>query len=321
MKTITVRVLFTGFVVAAGLVPLTGFAQSRSAGLGATNLDGLKPFTDCLERVKGHREQLIAARLDAKLAVSTALNAQERAAWQRDISALRAVTPQQPNFVPPDAKDAVHYLSGLTDAEQVSINSMTSRHSQEINLECEQKYGGMTRYSPGSDQSGQRRFEDQLRADMVTATDIATIAVTALPSPFPKSQEQVAAEQRAVREAQRAEQNRVAQLAIEGAVARSAARSADCQQEVKGLQMTIQADYMQRALDAAQGLSAQQRSEFEADIRATREAAASGLQMAVPIDPSNPMRAMMRLTPEQQVAAATEYGQKMAQQFTACQTR
>ena len=223
--------------------------------------------------------------------------------------------------MPPDAKDAVHYLLGLTDAEQVSINSMTSRHSQEINLECEQKYGGVLRYSPTSDQSGQRRFEDQLRADMVTATDIATIAVTALPSPFPKSQEQVAAEQRAVREAQRAEQSRVTQLAIEGAMARPVARSADCQQDVKSLPLTIQAEYMQRNLDAAQGLSAQQRSEFEADIRATREAAASGLQMAVPIDPANPMRAMMRLTPEQQTAAATEYGQKMAQQMAACQSR
>jgi hypothetical protein len=317
MKTTIARSLFQGLIVVASLAPLTGFAQSRSADLGATNLNGLKPFTDCLEQVKGHREQLIAARLDAKLAVSTALNAAERAAWQRDIVALRAVTPQQPNFAPPDAKDPQHYLLGLTDAEQVSINSMTSRHSQEINLECEQKYGGVLRYSPTSDQSGQRRFEDQLRADMVTAIDIATIAVTALPSPFPKSQEQVAAEQRAVREAQRAEQGRVAQLAIEGAVA----RSAGCQQEVKGLQMTIQADYMQKNLDAAQGLSAQARSEFEADIRATREAAAAGLPMAAPIDPQNPMRAMMRLTPEQQMAAASEYGQKMVQQMTACQGR
>ncbi len=299
-------------------MPLTGFAQSLSSSLGAGQLDGLEPFAECLERVKGHREQLIATRLDAKLAISTALNAEERAAWQRDIAALRAVTPQQPNFVPPDAKDEVHYLLGLTDAEQVSINSMTSRFSQEINLECEQKYGGMTRYSPTSDQSGQKAYEEQLRADMATPIEIATIAVTALPSPFPKSKEQIAAEERAIREAQRAEQDRITQLAMEGAMARSVAKSADCQQDVKSLPLTIQAEYMQRNLDAAQGLSAQERSEFEADIRATREAAASGMQMAVPIDPQNPFRAMMRLTPEQQAAAAAEYGQKVAQQMTAC---
>jgi hypothetical protein len=313
MSTTAIRSALSGLALALCLSPAVTFAQSRSAGLGATNLNGLKPFTDCLEKVKGHREH----RLAAKLAVSTALPADARAVWQRDIDALRAVTPQKPNYVPPDAKDELHYLLGLTDPEQQSINSMTSRFSQETNLECEQKYGGMTRYSPGSDQSGQRRFEDSLRADMVAVIDIATIAVTALPSPFPKTQAQIAEEQRAARAAQRAQTDRVFQMAAEGAIARTAA----CQQEVKGLQLTIQADYMQRNLDAAQGLSAKDRSEFEADIQATRSAAAAGLPMAPPLDPQNPMRGMNRLTPEQQMAAAGEYGQKMVQYLTACQTR
>ena len=99
------------------------------------------------------------------------------------------------------------------------------------------------------------------------------------------------------------------------------ARTAACQQEVKGLQLTIVADYMQRNLDAAKGLSAKDRGEFEADIRATRSAAAAGLPMAPPLDPANPMRGINRLTPEQQMAAASEYGQKMVQQLTACQMR
>jgi hypothetical protein len=311
MKTNLARSLLQGCAVVVSLAPLVAFAQ------GATQLNGLKPFTDCLERVKGHQEHLTADRLDAKLAVSTALTAEERAVWQRDIAALRAVTPQQPTFKAPDAKDPQHYLLGLTDGEQVSINSMTSRFSQETNLECEKKYGGMTRYSPGSDQSGQRRFEADLQANMVTPIDIATIAVTALPSPFPKSAEQVAAERQAVRATQRAEQNRVTQLAMEGVMARSVV----CQQEVKGLRLTLMADYMQRNLDTAQGLSAKDRAEFETDIRSTREAAAAGLDMPPPADPANPMRAMMRLTPEQQMAHATEYGQKMVQQLTACQAR
>jgi hypothetical protein len=310
-RTNIVRSCFPGLIVVAGLVPCGAFAQ------GATQLNGLKPFTDCLEKVKGHHEHLIADRLAAKLAVSAALSAEERAIWQRDIEALRAVTPQKPNFAAPDPKDPQHYLLGLTDEEQVSINSMNSRFSQETNLECEQKYGGMTRFSPGSDQSGQRRYEEQLRAQMGTSIDIATIAITALPSPFPKTAAQVAAERQAARAAQRAEQNRVTQLATEGLLARSAA----CQQEVKGLRLTLMADYMQRSLDAAQGLSAKERSEFEADIKATRDAATAGLDMPPPVDPANPMRAMMRLTPEQQMAHASEYGQKMVQQLTACQTR
>jgi hypothetical protein len=307
-----VRTCFHAVVVAAaGAVACNAFAQ------GATQLNGLKPFTDCLEKVKGHHEHLIADRLAAKLALSSALSGEERAIWQRDIDALRAVTPQQPNYKAPDPKDPQHYLLGLTDEEQMSINSMNSRFSQETNLECEQKYGGMTRFSPGSDQSGQRRYEESLRAQMGTPIDIATIAVTALPSPFPKTAAQVNAERQAARAAQRAEQTRVTQLATEGLIA----RSAQCQQETKGLRLSLMADYMQRNLDAAEGLSAQQRSEFEADIKATRDAAAAGLDMPPPVDPANPMRAMMRLTPEQQMAHATEYGQKMVQQLVACQSR
>ena len=204
MKTTIARSLSRGAIVVVSLLPLAGFAQSRSAGLGATQLDGLKPFTDCLEKVKGHHEHLIADRLVAKLAVSSALTAEERAIWQRDIDALRAVTAQKPTFTPPDPKDPQHYLLGLTDDEQVSINSMNSRFSQETNLECEQKYGGMTRFSPGSDQSASRRYEQDLRANMVTPIDIATVAFTALPSPFPKTAAQVTAERQAARAAQRA---------------------------------------------------------------------------------------------------------------------
>ncbi len=118
MKTTIARSLSRGVIVVVSLLPLAALAQSRSAGLGATQLDGLKPFTDCLEKVKGHHEHLIADRLAAKLAVSPALTAEERAVWQRDIDALRAVTPQKPTLTAPDPKDPQHYLLGLSDQEQ-----------------------------------------------------------------------------------------------------------------------------------------------------------------------------------------------------------
>ena len=76
---------------------------------------------------------------------------------------------------------------------------------------------------------------------------------------------------------------------------------------------------MQRDLDGKTGLSAQQRSEYEADIRSVREAAAAGLDMPAPVDPANPARAMMRLSTEQQMAMGTEYGQKMMAELLACQ--
>jgi len=310
----TVLASLVGSIVLAFGLPLCAHAQSLSSALGATKLDGLTNFADCTNQSQGYRERIIGERIAAKLAVSSALTAEQRAVWQADADALRAVTPQA-QFVPPNARDPQHYLLGLTDAEQQSLNSMATRYMQEINLECEKKYGGMTRYSPGSDQSGQKRYEEQLRANMVTPIDVATIAVEALPSPFPKTPEEVAAERRAAQQAQRTQQRAAAQAASAGAIAQITA----CQAQVKHLRLDIQADYMQRDLDSKTGLSAQQRSEYEADIRSVREAAAAGLDMPAAVDPANPARAMMRLSTEQQMAMGTEYGQKMMAELLACQ--
>jgi hypothetical protein len=61
------------------------------------------------------------------------------------------------------------YLFQISSVEeQQSINSMSVRYGQEVNLDCEKKHGGMLRYSPGSDQSGQKRYEDELRSKMGT---------------------------------------------------------------------------------------------------------------------------------------------------------
>jgi hypothetical protein len=146
-----------GSVVLASGVPLGGHAQSLSSALGATKLDGLKDMTDCMNVSHGYRERIIGERMEAKLAISSALTAEERAVWQADVDALKAVKPGSA-FVPPNERDPQHYLLGLTDAEQQALNSTATRYMQEINLECEKKYGGMTRYSPGSDQSGQKRY-------------------------------------------------------------------------------------------------------------------------------------------------------------------
>jgi hypothetical protein len=303
-----------GSVVLAFGAPLYGNAQSLSSALGATKLDGLKDMTDCMNVSHGYRERIIGERMAAKLAISSALNAEERAIWQADVDALKATTPQSP-FVPPKQRDPQHYLLGLTDSEQQALNSTAARYLQEVNLECEKKYGGMTRYSPGSDQSGQKRYEEQLRAKMTTAIDVATVPLEALPSPFPKTREQVAAERQAAQQAQRAQQRAAAQAASAGAIA----QITECQAKVKHLRLDLQADYMQRDLDSKTGLSAPQRSEYEADIRSVREAAAAGLDMPAPVDPANPARAMMRLGTEQQMAMGTEYGQKMMAELMACQ--
>src|SRR5512144_515255 len=114
------------------LAPQAGSAQSLSSGLGATKLDGLKNFSDCMDQVHGKRENLIGERMEAKLAVSTSLTPQERDIWAADIKALRQVSPSRP-FQAPDPSNPQHYMLGLTDQEQVSINSMYTHFTQEVN--------------------------------------------------------------------------------------------------------------------------------------------------------------------------------------------
>lgn len=150
-----------------------GLPASFAQGLGATQLGpGLQNFADCQNQVQGHREHLMADRLQAKLDKSTSLTPEDRDIWVAEIGALRQVKPSQP-YKAPDPKNPQRYFLGLTNDEQTAINSMHNRFVQENNLACEKKYGGMTRYSPGSDQSGQARYEKELKDNIRTATDIA----------------------------------------------------------------------------------------------------------------------------------------------------
>jgi hypothetical protein len=306
-------------LIASTIVAPGAFAQSLSAGLGATKLDGLTVFANCQNQSTGYREHLIADRIEAKLAQSPALTPPMRDAWFAEIKALHAVTPENGKYNAPDPKDSQRYFLGLTDKEQQAINSMAVRHSQEINLECEHKYGGMTRYSPGSDQSGQKRYEDEMRAKLnaMQVIDIATIPITALQSPFPKTPEQQAAERKAQQETRRAQQKAAASAASQGIVAKATA----CQQKLAGLRWNIMADHMQKNLDAATGLSGKDKADYQADIKSMRDAAASGAQMPAAVDPANPMRAMMRVAPQDQIAITTEFSTQYAAKMAACQSQ
>ncbi|HVS25572.1 MAG TPA: hypothetical protein VMU03_17735, partial [Gammaproteobacteria bacterium] len=286
------------FLIASALVAPSALAQS------ATQLGpGLQNFVDCKNQTTGHSEHLMADRIEAKLAVSPALTPEMRGIWQAEIKALRAVTPKS-TYVPPDPKNPQRYFLGLTDKEQEAINSMHSRVTQEKNLECEKKYGGMSRYSPGADQSAQKQYEKDLAANMTTPIDIATIPVTALPSPYPKTLEEQHAERRAQQQARMAQQHAAGAAANQAAVA----KVTGCQQKLRGLRLTIMADHMQHNLDAASGLSAKDKADYQADIKSVRDAAAAGQQMPAPVDPANPTRAMTRLTLQDQMSMATEFG-------------
>ena len=302
--------LWVSVSIAATLVAPTAFAQS------ATQLgDYMDKLSQCQRQTNGHSEHLMADRIEAKLAQSPALTPEMRSIWQAEIKALRAVTPDK-QYVPPDPKQPQRYFLGLTDKEQQSIQTMHSRAVQENQLACEKKYStSMTRYSPGSDQSGQKKYEEGLAANMTTPIDIATIPITPLPSPFPKTLEEQHAERAARNQARQAQTHAAGAAANQAIVGKVTA----CQQKLQGLRLEIMADHMQKNLAAATGLSAKDKADYEADIKSVRDAAAAGQQMPAPVDPANPARAMTRLTLNDQMSMSTEFGTQYSQKMAACQ--
>lgn len=289
------------FAFSLSIVSLSA-GQSLSSGLGATKLDGLDKFNNCKNQVLGHREHLIADRLDARLAKATTLSPEERAIWGAEIQALRQTSPTHA-YKPPDDKNPQRYFLGLSSQEQQAINSMHTRKVQEVNLACEKKYGGMLRYSPEADQSGQARYEKELQDGMTTPIDIATIAVDPIPSPYPKTREQMQEERRAARQAQRQSM---------------AQTQTNCMDLIKGLRLSIMADKMQQRFDSSKGLSPKERGDFLADIKATRDAADQKLDYAPPVDPKNPNRALMRLTAQEQMDVNTEYSKQLIEKTQNC---
>jgi hypothetical protein len=285
------------------LIPLTGNGQSLSAALGATDLSGLERWNECQRRAMGYLERITAERMQQKLDISTALTAEEKAVWAADIAALAAVTLEQPGFRGPDPNDPNHYLKGLTEAEFHALNSMNQRRQQENNLDCESTIGGFARYSGGAGQASQDEYEARLRADMITPIDLAAIPLEPLPDPFPKTAAELDAERRAAEEASRQAFNN---------------RASNCMDATKGLRLELMADRLQTVLDSSTGLSAQERAEFEADIAATRDAAAKGLEMVDPVDPANPYRVMTRLSVQDQTDIAIQSGQQMAAIMMTC---
>ncbi len=257
----------------------------------------LDKFAACQEKMYGYQEHVTADRLEKKLAISPQLNAKERAVWQADIAALRAVTYAH-RYEAPDPKNELQYADGLTRQEQIAVTSMNARNRQKVFIECEQEHpNGLS--SPADEQ----KYIASLRAKMPEATDISTLPLQPLPSPFPKSQAELAKERAAAEAAQRADTQK---------------KMAKCLGGANRLRLEATADRLQQKLDAAQGLSARQRADFVADIEATRAAAAQGLSQPAPVDPKNPFRAMTRLDESDQLAISAAFQQRYIAYLQTC---
>ena len=215
-----------------------------------------------------------------------------------------ANTPRR-TFVPLNPRDPQHYLLGLTDREQVAINSLNNRFIQEIRLKCEQKYGGMSRYSSntGETSAGQLQYENQLRAEMTQPLNLEAIPVE--PLPIPKSPAQAAQEKRA------------AVAAVKQAAAQ---KFNDCTAGAKGLRPRLIAQALQRKLENTPGLSAKERAELQADMQAAWVSAGKGLDRIESADPKNPYRAEQHLSPQDHMEINNEYAKQYMQIVQNCTT-
>src|SRR5512147_314867 len=164
-----VRYLSVGVLLAAGN-PYVATAQPLSYWLGAYKLDGLSNYNACLNQVYGFRETLIADRLAEKLKVSNALKPDERAVWQANIDAFRAVPRDHKAFRAPDPKKPNLYMEGLTADEFRAITQMSTRFSQEVELTCMDKYPSASSRFEGDKSSAQKNLEARLRERMVEPT-------------------------------------------------------------------------------------------------------------------------------------------------------
>jgi hypothetical protein len=289
-----------------------GAQQKVSDWLADQGLPAFKNYTECMAATNGHLESLFADRLEAKLGVSNALKPEEREVWQADLDALRAVANEHHAYRAPDAKHPDQYLDAFTDDEFRAIHSMNTRFGQDLQLACEDKYGDMAYTKKNGKSDSQKQYEAQLRSKLIEPTDVKTIPLGALPSPFPKQQPS-AAEQLAATTAASKASMASSQAAV--------GRITDCTKGITSLRWKLMADKMQERLDAGAGLSAQQKTDLAADIGATRRAAEQGLAQPEAVDTANPYRFMTWLSADDQAAVTSQYTTQLTAMMASCTQR
>ncbi len=225
---------------------------------------------------RGYHEKLIGDRLEAKFANTPNLTPEERAKWLAEIQALHQTWQVHGRYNAPNPNDPQHYLLGLTDPEQVAINSINSRYVQEIQLKCEHLYGGMSRYSGTGHFDLQDQYENQLHSKMGTPLNLDAIPVEPLTNAIRKTSAEKVAERMAD---YRAKQQAGAQKVNQ------------CVTANKGLRPKLVVQVLERKLANSPNLSGKERAEIQADIQAAYVSAGKGLDRIESSDPKNPNRA------------------------------
>ena len=92
----------------------------------------------------------------------------------------------------------------------------------------------------------------------------------------------------------------------------------NCFAQTQGLRWQLMADMMEKKMNALPNLSAQERSEWQADIAAVR--ATNGATMPTPADPAQPARHLMRLSSEDQLVLGQELSTATKKAIDECTT-
>jgi hypothetical protein len=93
----------------------------------------------------------------------------------------------------------------------------------------------------------------------------------------------------------------------------------ECMQSLSGLRFKLMADMMEKKMQSST-LSAEERSQWRADIAAVRKAAAAGgSAMPTVDDPANPMRPLTRLTTQEQLSLNDVYVKATQTAMADCQ--
>ena len=92
----------------------------------------------------------------------------------------------------------------------------------------------------------------------------------------------------------------------------------DCMKNISSLRWVIIAEKLEQKLAASGNISAQERTNWEADIAAVRETLNTKAMMPAAVDPSNPMRYMLRLSSQDQLTINTEYATRSQTEMAKC---
>ena len=238
----------------------------------------LEEFNNCTASRQGLRWKAMADRLEAKLAAAKNLSAQERTAWEEDIAVIRSAAQSGGATTPrsPDPKNPLRYMTRLTGEDHAALIQEYNAASQALLARC----------------------------SAATRTDKSAIAGAApqsgglVPSPGNPNPQRL---QRNAPQQQTAGGN-AAGGSLSAALGATRADYLErggvvaCYDRMKGHMAKVTADTLEAKLKTAQGLTPQQRQQWNEDIAAWRAAEAAGAEQAIPPGPNNPYRWQSYLT-------------------------